>query len=58
MKTESAVAFYGTKKKIADVCGIQKSSVSSWGEYVPKLRAYQLEEASGGKLKRDYPKAS
>lgn len=45
---------YKTKAEIARACGIHPVSVGQWFDtgVVPALRQFQIEEATGGKLKR------
>jgi DNA-binding transcriptional regulator YdaS (Cro superfamily) len=51
MKTTDAAAFFGSKKKLADVLLINPSAVTQWGEYVPESRQYQIQVLTKGKLK-------
>lgn len=51
MKTKDAAAFFGSKKKLADVLLINPSAVTQWGEFVPESRQYQLQVLTRGKLK-------
>lgn len=51
MKTTDAAAFFGSKKKLADVLLINPSAVTQWGEFVPESRQYQLQVLTKGKLK-------
>ena len=51
MKTSDAAAFFGSKKKLADVLLINPSAVTQWGEFVPESRQYQLQVLTKGKLK-------
>jgi transcriptional repressor of cell division inhibition gene dicB len=51
MRTETAVKFFGSKRKLAEFLNIWPENVSRWGEYVPPARAYELEVRTGGKLK-------
>jgi len=44
MKTSDAIAKYGSKAALARALGIKAPSISTWGENVPPLRAYQLKE--------------
>jgi hypothetical protein len=53
MRTEDAVRHFGTKSAIARALGITKASLTSWGERVPALRAWQLSAITAGKLKFD-----
>jgi hypothetical protein len=54
MNKSDAVAFFGTKTKIAEVLGISCAAVSDWGELVPEKNAARLASASGGVLVYDF----
>jgi len=55
MKTAAALAYFAeqgiTKYRLAHLLGIKPQSMQLWGERVPDLRQFQLEELSGGELK-------
>jgi len=53
MKKVDAIRYYGTQRKLADALGISQAAVSKWPDRVPKLRQYELERLTGGKLKVD-----
>lgn len=53
MRTEDAVSFFGTKKRIAELLGIQPTAISQWGETIPLISAMRLEDLSYGNLKVD-----
>ncbi len=53
MLTADALAYFGSKKAIADAIGVSPSAVSQWEELVPPLSAAKLEKASDGRLKFD-----
>lgn len=55
MNTQDAVAFFGTKTKIAKLLGISKQAVSRWKDRVPLRQALLLEQASYGKLIAERP---
>ena len=57
MKTKTAAEFFGSKKKLADALGISPSAITMWGEDVPELRQYQIEQITKGKVKRGSPGA-
>lgn len=44
MKKRDAIAAFGSASDLARTLGITRQSVSSWGEDVPELRAYQIRE--------------
>lgn len=39
-----AIATFGGVVKLAEALGIQHSAVCQWGEFVPPLRGYQIQE--------------
>ncbi|EEP8451877.1 TPA: Cro/CI family transcriptional regulator [Salmonella enterica] len=49
LKTD-AIAFFGSKTKLASAAGVRLASIAAWGELVPEGRAMRLQEASGGEL--------
>lgn len=51
MKTKQAAEFFGSKKKLANALGISPSAVTMWGDDVPELRQYQIEQLTKGKVK-------
>lgn len=61
MLTSDVVAYYRTRYRVAQALKdagheITERAVYAWGNRVPELRAYQLEEMTGGKLRRTrYP---
>ena len=44
MKTQDAVELFGGHKALADALGIWPQAIYKWGENVPDLRRYQIEE--------------
>lgn len=54
MKTREVADFFGSKKKLADVLGIQPSAVTMWGELVPQSRQYQIQVLSKGRFQADH----
>jgi len=44
MKTDDAIAAFGSASELARVLGITRQSVSKWSEDVPPLRVYQITE--------------
>lgn len=53
MRTDQAIAHYGTKAALARALRIKLPSIYSWGELVPLGRAYELQDITGGKLRVD-----
>ncbi|ANO90442.1 TPA: Cro/CI family transcriptional regulator [Escherichia coli] len=53
MKTQDAVAFFGTKAKVARALDVSQVAVTRWGAIVPKGRALELEKLTDGALKCD-----
>jgi transcriptional repressor of cell division inhibition gene dicB len=50
IKTKDAIAYFGSASKLANALGINRASVSGWGQHVPSLRAYQLHVLTKGAL--------
>lgn len=44
MKTADAIAAFGGVHRLATALKIWPQSVYQWGEYVPELRRYQIEQ--------------
>jgi hypothetical protein len=53
MKTEEAIAHYGTLKKLADALGVWPQVIYQWGDTPPMGRQYELEVKTSGVLKAD-----
>ncbi|NYZ69351.1 Cro/Cl family transcriptional regulator [Endozoicomonas sp. SM1973] len=51
MTVEQAVSYFGSKTKLANFLGLNKSSITHWGNTVPSSRAYQLQVLTNGELK-------
>lgn len=51
MKTSDVIAHFGTQERVAEALGISQAAVSQWGETVPKLRAFELEQITNGWLR-------
>jgi hypothetical protein len=51
MKTQDAVNYYSSIKKLADSLGIWPQAVYKWGDNVPESVAYKLQVITNGKLK-------
>jgi uncharacterized protein involved in tolerance to divalent cations len=44
MKTADAIAAFGGVHRLAAALKIWPQSIYQWGEYVPELRRYQIEQ--------------
>ncbi|MBL8511887.1 MAG: helix-turn-helix domain-containing protein [Betaproteobacteria bacterium] len=55
MKTSDAIAYFGSKSKLAAALGIKLPSVYGWGEYVPRQRQYEIERITNGVLAAQWP---
>lgn len=53
MNKQDVLTHFGGVSKTAKALGINRATVSCWGESIPKGRAYQIEVLTGGKLKAD-----
>lgn len=53
MKTQDALAHFGTQAAIRKAIGISSAAVANWGDVVPLESAMAIEIASGGAVKVD-----
>ncbi len=53
MKTQEAIDYYGSTKKLADALGIWPQVIYTWGDKPPMARQYELEVKTEGTLKAD-----
>jgi DNA-binding transcriptional regulator YdaS (Cro superfamily) len=54
MLIRDAINYFGSKAKLAEALGVNRSAISNWrGELVPRWRAYELERITKGKLRLD-----
>ena len=51
MKKQDAIRFYGSVQKLAQALGIERQAIYQWKDEVPRLRAFELERITGGRLK-------
>jgi DNA-binding transcriptional regulator YdaS (Cro superfamily) len=51
MKKAEVLKHFEGVSRVAELLAISPSAVSQWSEELPLLRQYQIEAASGGKLK-------
>lgn len=56
MQKNDVLAYFGSITATAKALGITHAAVSKWGETIPKLRAYEIDELTGGQLKADQSK--
>ncbi|GAA4493588.1 Cro/CI family transcriptional regulator [Pseudaeromonas paramecii] len=50
-KKDEVFRFFGGANATARAFGISTGATAQWGEFIPEIRARQLEEISGGQLK-------
>jgi|TARA_R110000824_G_scaffold304873_1_gene492671 hypothetical protein len=53
MKTTDAIAWFGSRKKMADALGIWPHATYRWGENPPMLRQFEIERLSDNELKAE-----
>ena len=53
MTTEEVVAYFGSKRAVANAIGIKEQALTGWGRNPPALRQFQLQTVTKGKLKVD-----
>jgi len=53
MLTNEAVKFFNGKSRLAKALSISPAAVSQWGLHVPKLRQFELEALTAGRLRVD-----
>jgi hypothetical protein len=53
VRTADALAYFGSRSKLAEAAGVERSTTRSWGALVPPRVATKLEIRSGGILKLD-----
>jgi biotin operon repressor len=49
MKTDEAIKEFGSMNQLAKALGITRQAVHRWGEDVPELRRYQINELKQGR---------
>lgn len=54
MNKQDVIKHFGGVVETAKALGIKSQSVSGWPDQVPKLRAFQIEKITSGKLKADF----
>ncbi|WP_435237457.1 Cro/CI family transcriptional regulator [Psychromonas sp. PT13] len=53
MLKSEVLEYFGTQEKIAKALKISQASVSRWGAVIPRLRGYEIEKLTNGKLKAE-----
>jgi len=53
MRTETAIAHFGSRTKLARALEISQQAISQWGEAVPEGTAYKLQVLTAGRLRVD-----
>jgi hypothetical protein len=53
MTTDEAIAYFGSRKKLAFFLDIWPHATYRWGEYPPRLRQFEIERFSDGELRAD-----
>lgn len=52
MLIRDAIKHFGNKAKLAEALGVNRSAITNWkGDLVPKVRAYELERLTKGRLR-------
>ena len=51
MQKNEVLEFFGNANKAAKALGISRAAISQWGDEVPELRAFQIQQLTKGKLK-------
>jgi hypothetical protein len=55
MTFDEAVSYFGSAYRLARALGLNPQSIKGWDKQIPILRQYQIELATEGKLKADFP---
>ena len=54
MLIRDAIKYFGSKAKLAEALGLNRSAITNWkGDLVPKVRAFELERLTNGELRLD-----
>ena len=53
MKKSDVINYYGSVAAVAEKLGTSDVAIYKWLEIIPKVRAYELERLTKGKLKFD-----
>lgn len=51
-KTE-AISYFGSIRKLAEALGLSTQAVAAWGETIPKLREYEINDILQNKAVKD-----
>jgi len=52
-KLDKAIKHFGTASKMARALGIKPQAIYQWDGKIPRLRAFEIERVTKGKLKAD-----
>jgi len=52
MTLRDALKHFGSRAQIARALGVSRQSITRWQHGIPLRRQYELEDITGGKLKR------
>lgn len=53
MTTKEAIEYFGGAKSLAQALDIWPTAISRWKEHPPRLRQFEIEKLTDGKLKVD-----
>jgi|TARA_R100001086_G_scaffold183119_1_gene102137 DNA-binding transcriptional regulator YdaS (Cro superfamily) len=53
MTTQQAITYFGDHKKLAKALGISPNAIYQWSAYPPRLRQFELERLTFGRLAVD-----
>ena len=51
MTTDEALEFFGGRKRLAAALDVWPHATARWGKFPPKVRQYQIQVLSDGKLR-------
>ncbi|WP_192483182.1 MULTISPECIES: Cro/CI family transcriptional regulator [Cysteiniphilum] len=54
MKTKEVIEYYGSQIATAKALQIATSSITTWGEFPPLIKQFEIERITNGELKADY----
>ena len=50
MTTDEAIRYFGSRKKLAQVCDVWPTAIYSWGKYPPLGQQYLIQVKTNGEL--------